>query len=229
MTTELPGWYLDWVKQHRTTFGLHTAEASAAFAAWWPAFNAMSVTRDELTAATYAVLNGGPAPMRLADHYQALRTALGLVRDTARGAEQKRRLAESGNDRGTCADGCRDTGYVTVPHPKHCSAEGWRPYHHNAAGNPVYVTAAVACRCGAGRRLHERQQSAAAESGQTSRVVMTLSSYEDTVNSNWRGHMEYRDAEAKAFAEIDYAAKASFEQAMKNFAASTRMPGRAAA
>lgn len=225
---EIPAWYSDWMKHHRTTFGLHTAEAVAALSAWWPAFQAMAVDARELTAATYAVLNAGPAPMRLSDHYQALRTALGLVRDTARGKADKARL-EAGHDRGVCADGCGDTGYVIVPHPKHCSGEGWRPSHHNAAGNPVYVTAAVSCRCGVGRRTHERQQSAAIEDqGKADKVSLTLSAYEDRVNSNWRGHVEYRAAEAKAFADIDHSAKASFEDAMKRFAASTAMPGRAA-
>jgi tellurite resistance protein len=57
---------------------------------------------------------------------------------------------------------------------------------------------------------------------------MSLSDYEDRVNSNWRGHMEYRAAESKAFADIDAHAKASFENTMRQFAATTAMPGRAA-
>lgn len=228
MNPEIPEWYSAWMKHHRTTFGLHTAEAVAALGAWWPAFNAMGADHNELTAATYAVLNAGPAPMRLSDHYQAIRHALGLVRDVARGKAEKAR--HESHDRGVCADGCGDTGYVIVPHPKHCSAEGWRPSHHNSSGNPVYVTAAVSCRCEAGRRSHERQQSAALEdSGKADKVALTLSAYEDRVNSNWRGHMEYRQAEANALADIDLSAKASFETAMRQFAASTAMPGRAAA
>ena len=154
MPPELPAWYANWVRHHATTFGLHGPEAVAAFAAWWPAFNAMGADHRELTASTYAVLNGGPAPMRLADHYQALRTALGIVRDKARVDAGKARHAGNDNDRGQCDDGCGESGYVVVPHPKHCSAEGWRPSHHNAAGNPVYVTAAVTCRCDRGNAGH---------------------------------------------------------------------------
>lgn len=229
MPPEIPDWYLDWVKSHRTTFGLHTPEASAAFAAWWPAFRAMSATASELGVATLVVLNAGPAPMRLADHYQALRTALGAVRDKARSTAETQRAALPAPDRGVCADGCGDTGYVTVPHPRFCSAEGWRHSHHNAAGNPVYVTAAVTCRCAVGRRSHERQQSAAmADGGKAGGVALTLSAYEDRVNSSWRSHMEYRDAEAKSQVEIDAHAKASFEDAMRTFAASTAMPARSA-
>jgi hypothetical protein len=217
---ELPAWYANWVRHHATTFGLHAPEAVAAFAAWWPAFNAMGADHRELTASTYAVLNGGPAPMRLADHYQALRTALGTVRDAARAKAD----AVTHYDRGECADGCGDSGYVTVPHPRYCSAEGWRPHHH-AAGRPVYATAAVTCRCDRGRRIHAQQQSAVLNDPKA-RTTMSLSDYEDRVNSNWRGHMEYRAAESKAFADIDAHAKASFENTMRQFAASTAMPVR---
>lgn len=192
--------YVEWAKTHLRTFAIASTENLATFGLWWPAFRAMGCTFNELHAATQTILRGGPAPMKVSDHYHALKMAVASERTSMANRNAQTRI-QTGTDRGRCAE-CDFTTVVTVPHPAHCSAEGWRPARYNAQGDAVYVTAGVLCnRCKPGQDAIARQRSAAAAPGGKP-GMMTLDGYEDFVNGNWREQLHDRTEQARAIAEV---------------------------
>lgn len=188
MPHDFPPWYPDWVKHHLVTFGILSDENSAAMLIWWPVFRSMGVTAQELSNASFAMLNGGPAPMRIADHFFTLKQTIGTDRnDRQRKAEVVERQMGDMNFR--CPT-CDSTTWVTVPHPKFCDASEWRIQRYNSHGNPVYVTAVVLCdRCDRGRATINRQQGDDIVRAKS----LTLGNYEEFTNANWREQMaDYR-------------------------------------
>jgi hypothetical protein len=202
MSRQIPEWYAEWVRNHLTTFGLHTAEGTPEmYIAWWPSFYALDATAAELADATTMILRGGPAPARTADHYQAVKRAIAELRNNR---NQRATLARYSNpdDRGQCVQ-CVGSGIVAVPHPDHCSFEGWRPSHYSASGNPVYVTAAVLCNCERGRAIAARQAGIESEKGASRPRQLTLEQYAERINPNWREQLADRAKQQEMIRETE--------------------------
>lgn len=187
----LPDWYSDWVRKHLVRFGLVSADNVAMFGSWWPSFAARNLTAAELSRATDAIHNRNQHPTKASDHYLEIK----IVISSARDAEMKRSEQSDEPDRGVCSD-CGETGYIAVPHPKFCNAMEWRPVRHNWAGDPVYATAAVICRCWKGRKFATAQEADVLNGGR--KQTLTIGEYEEQVNGDWRRQVLERSEADKA-------------------------------
>jgi len=176
-----PAWYLAWMNHHLLTFGIKTHDAVQAFTNWYGMFAAFGYTEAELREATASVINSGPPPVRIGDHYLAIKKAIGAARNTRQREELD---SDTHPDLGRCVD-CGDTGIVSVPHPDFADPQGWRPIKHNAAGDPVYCRMGVTCRCNRGHQIHQAQLSRVVEK-KLKAASMTLEEYTDTKNYTWR-------------------------------------------
>lgn len=193
----LPEWYSAWVKSHLVQFSLVSADTVATFGSWWQSFSALGFTPDELTRATRHVRNlpAETSPKYAGDHYHAIKLAVVNERD-----RNSQKAVNYDDSRGLCDD-CGDSGFISVPHPKFCNAMTWRPERHNHAGNPVYVTAAVVCRCWKGRKFAERQQ--ADEMDGIPPKTMTIGQYEEKINGDWRRQIRERDEQRRTVAHVE--------------------------
>lgn len=187
--------YLAWIKAHLTTFGALNPANVATLTAWFPAFDAMLATSHELQKSTYAVLSLESQPVGWGSHFVAIRTE--IVRQRA---EQAKRQVEdySAPDRGACVL-CGGSGIVVVPHPKHCSAEGWRPIY-TASGKEYYPTAGVLCTCSVGMRAAQLQ--VAKDESQRS---LSLETYKLAANGNWREQMRERREAVTTIRQVESA------------------------
>lgn len=197
MLPKIPKWYDEWRANHLTTFACYRTDVLETFATWFPAFHAMGFTGHELARATRAML-AGPAPARIADHYQALKLAVAAERTDA---ERRKKQADyqSGDTRGICAQ-CGDSGMMSVPHPAHCNAQEWRPVRYSEHGDAIYATASVLCNCQRGRIAAARQNS---EGSESKMKCMTIEAYEQTVNGNWSEQIAEHEAHREAVKRVE--------------------------
>ena len=178
----LPDWYSAWVRSHLVRFGMVNPDNVAMFGSWWTPFAARNVTGQELAMATETIHNRNTHPSKASDHYLEIKLVIATARDSA----VKRIETNYAPDRGVCSD-CGETGYIAVPHPRFCNAVEWSPSHHNFAGDPVYATAAVICRCWKGRKFAAAQENEILNGAK--KQTMTIGEYEDQVNGDWRRQM----------------------------------------
>jgi|694.fasta_scaffold06344_12 hypothetical protein len=184
----MPGWYLEWIAAYLTANDANTGTNQAMLKAWWPGFVALRADPAEMRQAIYDVLALTDRPIRTADHFAAIRSAiLNRRADRAKAAVKD----YSAEDRGLCTE-CGDTGWIIVPHHKHSSAEGWRPAYSSTA-KEIFVTCAVLCACSIGRRFADAQK----ERDESQRA-MGIEAYQNFVNSNWRQQMIDRRSDREA-------------------------------
>ncbi len=189
----MPSWYLEWVSAYLAANDANTAPNQAMLKTWWPAFAAMVAEPAELHRAIYDVLALTNRPIRTADHFSAIRTSI-LSR---RAENAKSNVADySQQDRGQCVL-CGNTGIIVVPHPRHCSGEGWRPVY-TTSGKESYPTAGVLCSCSTGRRAAQLQASK-----DEHQRAMTIETYEITTNGHWREQMAQRREAERTIREVE--------------------------
>jgi hypothetical protein len=190
-----PTWYLDWVKNYLVTNGANDATNQQMLISWFNAFDALRATPQEMVKATVDVLALTNRPIRMGDHFAALRVAI----VTRRADAAARAIADySAEDRGACVE-CGNTGSVIVPHPSHANAERWNPVY-TVAKTEFYPTAGVVCRCEAGRRIVACQQNVEGRPKQ-----MTLDHYEQYANGNWREQIDEQRQRNKAIRDTEVA------------------------
>lgn len=225
-----PAWYDEWMTYHLDIFGINEATVSASFMLWWETFEAMEVTAAELMGATRAMQGEARAPYKVGDHYFAIKATIADSRDlaeqrTQQALEAKAKAEEQDKDKGVCVN-CRDTGQAIVPHPRFCNGEKWRPYYHNEFADPVFITAAVACTCWRGLRITASQRASdrADDPGKKKKkadavtVQLTLSTYENMVNGQWRQQMDDMEASKKTIANVDDRASRDVKSLVKSIA-----------
>ena len=182
MNYQWPEWYTIWAALHLKTFAIVSKDNMQTLELWWPAFRSMGVEEQELHNATQRVLSCQDAPMRVADHYSAIKVSIANDRIDRLRRSEAAQMA-TGPDYSKCAD-CGNSGWVVVPHPKHCDAFEWRPHRYSGQGDAIHATASVLCsRCNIGKTFIARQ----ANNEDTPREkAMVLEWYENHVNGNWR-------------------------------------------
>lgn len=233
-----PAWYDEWMTYHLDLFGINEATVSASFMLWWESFEAMNVTQAELMAATKSMQGESRAPYKVGDHYFAIKAAIADVRDlaeqrTQHAIEERARANEQDKDKGVCVN-CRDTGQAIVPHPRFCNGEAWRPYYHNELADPVFITAAVACSCWRGLKITANQRANSGDDdpgkkkkkAEVSTVQLTLATYENMVNGQWRQQMAEIEAARKRVADVDDRAIKDVKSLVKSIAAKPPRKGK---
>lgn len=190
-----PEWYSEWVKAHLITFGLVRPEMVAMFGSWWASFSARGFSADELMRATMTIRNSTNQPDSASNHFNAIKQAIGIDRES-------REPTQTDFDNGPECSDCRRTGIISVPHPNYCNAMEWRPVRHNFQGDPIYATAGVFCtRCPSGRKAVEQNRASASEG--KLKAGMTIETYEQTINGNWREQIAWHEGKRKQVAEAD--------------------------
>jgi hypothetical protein len=198
MHDEFAEWYVEWAKEYLRLFGIATNENLTTLTLWGRSFCAMQFTYGEMKLAEAIVRNlpKETAPARVGDHYYAIKSAVTSSREMTR---QKIETTVSADDKGRCSD-CGESGFIIVPHPKFCTAMEWRPNGNSRHGDPIFPTAAVLCRCWKGRKFDERQAQDRLD-GKT--VCMPVTTYEETVNANWRNQMRERAEQRRIVANVE--------------------------
>lgn len=241
MTPErYPPWYAAFCRVYLDTFGLHDPTETAAMQHWWTGFKLLDVTANELEQARREVMSRKTAPFRLQDHYYAIKLAITEARTKIENErqneieEQLRKQEEEGKQPDVRCKDCCGTGYASVPHPRFCDGNQWRPAHNNAYGDPVYVRAMVTCNCEKGLRIAARQKALAnGDPGGKKpkiKVCMTLDNYENQVNGQWRTHVREVTERLQALRSFERAQGETgivpVKQAVKTLADSTKMPAK---
>jgi hypothetical protein len=178
---ERPEWYDGWAGEYLKMHGLNTAANTETILSWWVIFGMAGVTADELALASLRLLNADSRPIQFGDHLYALKR---LVFD-ARQQREKIALLAKGDDRGECTR-CRSTGMVSVPHPGHADAEGWRPVLNATTGRDHYPTTLVYCSCPLGQWKENKQ---AQQADTITQRMMSLESYQIR-NPYWREQLD---------------------------------------
>lgn len=191
----MTAWYLDWVKNYLVANGANDATNQQMLLSWHVAFIALRATPQEMARATMDVLALTDRPIRMADHFAAIRATIVSNRSDAKNREIANYSAE---DRGACVL-CGNTGSVAVPHPAKCDAERWQPVF-TTAKTEFYPTAGVVCRCEAGRRIVACQMNNEGRPKQ-----MTLDYYEQYVNGNWKEQMREQRERNRAIRDTELA------------------------
>lgn len=157
-------------------------EWARAAVLWWPTFAGMSVVGSDLDAAS-AELRGGPR-LYPGDHLREITAAIGRAKNAAVAKMRAEQDANAG-----CCPHCGSSGWVIVPSPARCVAGFWEPSHyHHRTGEPVFETAAVACRCHRGMTTVESAR-ARREKDRTVKVPMGLDDFERDHCPEWREQM----------------------------------------
>lgn len=156
-----PEWYAKWMDHHLGLFCIDETPISAAFMRWWPAFESMRVTHDELNEATKLFHLEKDSPVRIAEHFDRLCAQLADIRTRRDNLLAIKRELDVDNI-GQCTD-CGDSGYVAVPHPANIGkredgAQFWKEHHYSEDGRPIYYRASVVCHCPKGRKVKDWQE-----------------------------------------------------------------------
>lgn len=174
-------WFDEWTEYHLRAFGLPlTDDFLQTFLVWKEVFRHLRYGSTELWAATADMVASPPPPARFGELLNShLRAIHQSVRD--------RRKAARGGSPGTtyysaCSD-CGNSGWVTVPHPRDVDNGSWLSS----------LTAAVTCRCSAGRATIAPWESHDPTVKEKT-PPMTLDRYVECVLTDWRRVMTERDA-----------------------------------
>lgn len=207
MPPEYPDWYAAWMIHHCDQFALMETTEAAPFVKWWAPLAEMSVTEAELYSATRSMMGADKAPFKVVDHYFAIKALIGEARNKAENylqdAAERKRESQIDDGVGLCAD-CSNSGYVSVPHPRYCTGQEWRPARYGEQGNPIYMRAAVVCRCWVGKRIETKQKAGdgSDDPGKKKKKVpakkcLTLEQYENECNGQWRDHLAENEKRTK--------------------------------
>lgn len=183
---QFPEWYGKWVTRHLLTFGILDTSNSTTLFCWWDTFNTYSYTDAELTEATRTILAAPEMPIRLGDHYYAIKRAVSKIRDDKRKHDENQRDRDD-DTWGRCP-ACNNTAMVPVPHPSFADPHGWRPKGHNRVGEPIMVETTVLCKCWHGEKMREAETNAI-QAKKRKGYSLTLEEYESGMNYTWKAQM----------------------------------------
>ena len=198
-----PDWYRLWMDFHLGLFCIDETPISAAFMRWWPAFEAMRATAEELTEATNLFHREKDSPVRIAEHFDRLCAQLADIRTRRDNLLAIKRELDV-DKIGACSD-CGDSGYAAVPHPLNIGTRDdgskyWKEHHYGETGNPIYYRASVVCICPKGRKVKDWQErvdvpkKGKAKPAEKKRAML-LEDYQMKIFDGWR--REVSDVEAK--------------------------------
>lgn len=181
-------WYTEWAAKHSIAFAL-PEKAIEMFVGLEPVWTT-HFTRDELFAATRELVfdnrKDKDGNNRLKWHEEH-RTAVPEAIKNLRGKAKTKHEQSQYRDDQTC-QACGNTGLATVPHPG--KKEGGKfplpladeltaePNSINRFGTPIYRGLSVACWCGIGAQITQRQHD-------SKHKIMTIQEYENRY-PNWR-------------------------------------------
>jgi hypothetical protein len=194
----IPIWYIMWSDQHRRTFSLVGVTWDSVFELWWPYFDKMQYSPDELAAATLRCIGLKPIPKTTAEHLEAIKDGVTEQRVERRKQMSHLRNYEVPGGYVACSI-CSDSGYVFVPHPADVDQVEWQWLPYKAKGGELRREMAVTCTC---RRGHDAYDALAGMMIQRGKAPpMSLTVYE-TKNPKWRKMLadwrEIRRAESEA-------------------------------
>lgn len=194
-----PEWYKQWMDYHLGLFCIDEAVVSAAFMRWWPAFEAMNVTPEEMKQATDYFHREGDSPHRIAQHFDRMLQQIADIRTKRDNLLAIKREQAAVDTVGAC-DNCGETGWVCVPHGKNLIQENgewsWRLNHYSNGNLPIHYEMVVTCTCPKGIKIQSRYKDppAAEPTGKKKRKStsepkvppLSLERFEQIFTPDWR-------------------------------------------
>jgi hypothetical protein len=172
-----------WVDTFQSLFGANTPEWQRTLQTWAALFHAEGRGNSELNACLMSITRHNPMPQFPTQFLAAIRHELKRQDDSVREANERTRLAETASGPPKCP-GCRDSGWLIVPHVEFVEGPEWKKPRR---------TMAVTCCCPVGCVIKDRWASAKPDP----KAVMSWDEYSGR-NPHWKAQMEVRNLEVQA-------------------------------